>query len=78
MLCDLEKSSLAIWRKRGRRFGEIVVGVLGKSCLVFWRNRGRRFGEKHVRRFGWLAFLWQLRTGVRYEVAYSLATISVC
>ena len=80
MLCDLEKSSLAIWREHGRHFGENMFGVLEKTWSAFWRNRGRRFGEivVGVLEKTWSAFLRRLCTGVRYEVAYSLATISVC
>ena len=40
MLCDL-----AIWKKRGRGFGEIVFGVLKKSFSAFWRNRSAFFGK---------------------------------
>ena len=64
-----------------------MIGDLEKSCLVIWRNRGQRFGEI-IRQFGEIvfgdlekscsAYLWQLRTGVCYEVAYSSTTISGC
>ena len=38
MFGDLEKTCLAIWRKRVRRFGENVFGDLDKTCSAIWRN----------------------------------------
>ena len=49
---DLEKTCLAIWKKRVRRFGENVFGDLEKMCSAIWRNSfGENIGdlEKHGR-----------------------------